>query len=148
MIGMNFDDPLVPLADLGEPGLCQSATGGEAASSTSGDETGRHVEIEKVGYAVIYIKILSRFESFHSCSDVMLKLIRFRRHYIQFAAREVQFRQDIDPHCRLAAAKAVSRVTPDYIPEAREGTVPRLIENTPNINGPLEIIGIHWTGPI
>lgn len=26
--------------------------------------------------------------------------------------------QDIDPHCRLAAAKAVARVTPNYIPEA------------------------------
>jgi hypothetical protein len=37
---------------------------------------------------------------------------------VTFQGDGASCQQDIDPHCRLAAAKAVARVTPNYIPEA------------------------------
>lgn len=54
--------------------------------------------------------------------------------------------QDIDPHCRLAAAKAVARVTPNYIPEAAALLVQSLDIEEPEIFRKSAVEGLGYMG--
>ena len=54
--------------------------------------------------------------------------------------------EDIDPHCRLAAAKAVARVTPDYIPKAAACLVQSLDPEEPKIFRKCAAEGLGYMG--